>query len=236
VKALHCTIVDDEPLALALLEYYVRQTPFLELASKHSSAEAALAALETNPVDLVIADIQMPGMLGTEFVKRLGGGVMVIFSTAFPAYAIEGFRLDAVDYLLKPFEYASFLKAVTKALELGEMRDTRARREPVRDFLFLRSGFRQVKVDIGKILYIEGEKDYAKIVLEGPSRPVLTLSSLKALEEKLRGWPFIRVHRSWIVHLRRVDSVEKGAIQVGGTSIPITETYREALEKALRDE
>lgn len=235
MKALRCALVDDEPLALALLERYVRRTPFLELVSTHSSAEAALAGLAADPVDLVVADIQMPGMLGTEFVKRLAGGEMVVFSTAFPAFAIDGFRLDAVDYLLKPFEYAAFLKAASKALELRELRDSQARREPARDFLFLRSGFRQVKVDIGKILFIEGEKDYARIVLEAPARPVLVLSSLKALEEKLRDWPFVRVHRSWIVHLRRVDAVEKGMVVVGGASIPVAETYREHLEKALRD-
>jgi len=233
LKALRCLLVDDEPLALALLERYVRRTPFLELVSTHSSAESALAGLAADPVDLVVADIQMPGMLGTEFVQNLTGGEMVIFSTAFPDFAIDGFRLNAVDYLLKPFDYEAFLKAASKALELREYRDSRDRREAVRDFLFVRCGFRQVKVDIGKILYIEGEKDYARIVLEAPSRPVLALTSLKALEEKLRGWPFVRVHRSWIVHLRRVDSVEKGAVVVGGANIPIAETYRESLERAL---
>jgi DNA-binding LytR/AlgR family response regulator len=229
-------LVDDEPPALALLERYARKTPFLELVSMHASGESALASLETQPVDLIIVDVQMPGMLGTELAKRLQGKHMVIFSTAFPDFAVEGFRLDAVDYLLKPFDYASFLKAVTKALELRDLRVSRSRTEPARDFLFLRSGFRQVKVDIGKILYIEGEKDYAKIVLHAPAKPVLALSSLKALEEKLKDWPFIRVHRSWIVHLRHVDSVEKGAVVVGGTTIPIAESYREVLEKALGDE
>lgn len=237
MRAVRCAIVDDEPLALALLASYVERTPFLELAWRASSAEAAMEARRTDPVDLLVVDIQMPGLLGTEFVKSLGSDSLVVFSTAFREYAVEGFQLDAVDYLLKPYGYPRFLKAAAKARDLIQMREAMLQTESVasrEDFFFVRCGYKQVRVDIGRILYVEGEKDYARIVLDGLERPLLALTSLKALEERLQGHSFLRVHRSWIVHMRRVEAVEKGAILIGGKSIPIADKYKAAVEHSLR--
>ncbi|MEK7391518.1 MAG: LytTR family DNA-binding domain-containing protein, partial [Fibrobacterota bacterium] len=201
------------------------------------SAEAAMEARRTDPVDLLVVDIQMPGLLGTEFVKSLGSDSLVVFSTAFREYAVEGFQLDAVDYLLKPYGYPRFLKAAAKARDLIQMREAMLQTESVasrEDFFFVRCGYKQVRVDIGRILYVEGEKDYARIVLDGLERPLLALTSLKALEERLQGHSFLRVHRSWIVHMRRVEAVEKGAILIGGKSIPIADKYKAAVEHSLR--
>jgi DNA-binding LytR/AlgR family response regulator len=237
MRTVRCAIVDDEPLALALLASYVERTPFLELAWRASSAEAAMESRRTDPVDLLVVDIQMPGLLGTEFVKSLGSDALVVFSTAFGGYAVEGFQLDAVDYLLKPYGYPRFLKAAAKARDLIQMREAMLQTESVStrdDFFFVRCGYKQVRVDIGRILYVEGEKDYARIVLDGSERPLLALTSLKALEERLQGHSFLRVHRSWIVHMRRVEAVEKGAILIGGKNIPIADKYKAAVEHSLR--
>lgn len=237
MRTVRCAIVDDEPLALALLASYVERTPFLELAWRASSAEAAMESRRTDPVDLLVVDIQMPGLLGTEFVKSLGSDALVVFSTAFGGYAVEGFQLDAVDYLLKPYGYPRFLKAAAKARDLILMREAMLQTESVatrEDFFFVRCGYKQVRVDISRILYVEGEKDYARIVLDGGDRPLLALTSLKALEERLQGRSFLRVHRSWIVHMRRVEAVEKGAILIGGKSIPIADKYKAVVEVALR--
>jgi len=219
-------IVDDEPLALDLLETYVQRTPFLELVGRASSAFQAMEIMKEKTVDFILLDIQMPGLSGTEFARSLRSGQKIIFSTAFAEYAIEGFKLDAVDYLLKPYDYAEFLRAVQKVqTSLVQTPSTESF-----DYFFVKSEYRLIRIDVERILYVEGMKDYIKIHLQGESKPVLTLMSLKGIMEKLPSQTFQRVHRSFIVHMRHVTLIEKGFAIIGNVQVPIAEKYREMLD------
>jgi len=226
--------IDDEPLALQLVKGYVEKTPFLELAASFDNPVEAVAFIGSSDVDLVLLDIQMPDLTGTELAGVISGGPKVIFTTAYEKYALEGFRLDAVDYLLKPFSYAEFLKAVQKAERLIDLE----RRElPVlevkNDFLFIKSDYKIRRINFSEIHYIEGLKDYVKIFLIGEKKPVLSLSTMKALEARLPGDRFMRVHRSYIVNLDTVKVIERNRIVFGEVRIPITEQYKERFQKFL---
>lgn len=227
METIRTLIVDDEPLALDLLESYVQRTPFLELAGRASSAFHAMEVLKEQAIDLMILDIQMPGLTGTDFARSLRSGQKIVFSTAFPEYAIEGFKLDAVDYLLKPYDYAEFLRAVQKVQSILSVNIT----SETSDYFFVKSEYRLIRIDVEKILFIEGMKDYIKIHIHGESKPVLTLMSLKAILEKLPAQEFQRVHRSFIVHMRHVTLIEKGYALIGNAQIPIAEKYREMLDE-----
>ena len=175
--------IDDEPLALQLVKGYVEKTPTLELAGTFDNPVDAVAFIQSAEVDLVLLDIQMPDLTGTELARVIAGGPKVIFTTAYEKYALEGFRLDAVDYLLKPFSYAEFLKAVQKAEKLiAAERSQLPALEVNNDFLFIRSESRIRRINFSEIHYIEGLKDYVKIWLKDERKPVLSLSTLKALE------------------------------------------------------
>jgi len=226
--------IDDEPLALQLVKGYVEKTPFLELAASFDNPVEAVTFIGSSDVDLVLLDIQMPDLTGTELAGVISGGPKVIFTTAYEKYALEGFRLDAVDYLLKPFSYAEFLKAVQKAERLIDLE----RRElPVlevkNDFLFIKSDYKIRRINFSEIHYIEGLKDYVKIFLIGEKKPVLSLSTMKALEARLPGDRFMRVHRSYIVNLDTVKVIERNRIVFGEVRIPITEQYKERFQKFL---
>lgn len=226
--------IDDEPLALQLVKEYVEKTPFLELAGVFDNPVEAVAFIKSSDVDLVLLDIQMPDLTGTELAGVISGGPKVIFTTAYEKYALEGFRLDAVDYLLKPFSYAEFLKAVQKAeklinLERKELPSLEIRNE----FLFIKSDYKIRRIDFSEIHYIEGLKDYVKIFLRGEKKPVLSLSTLKALEARLPEDRFMRVHRSYIVSLETVKVIERGRIVYGEVRIPVTDQYREKFQEFL---
>jgi two-component system response regulator LytT len=226
--------IDDEPLALQLVRGYVEKTPFLELAASFDNPVDAVAFIGSSDVDLVLLDIQMPDLTGTELAKVIGGGTKVIFTTAYEKYALEGFRLDAVDYLLKPFSYAEFLRAAQKAERLIDLE----RRElPVlevkNDFLFIKSDYKIRRINFSEIHYIEGLKDYVKIFLIGEKKPVLSLSTMKALEARLPGDRFMRVHRSYIVNLDTVKVIERNRIVYGEVRIPVTDQYKEQFQKFL---
>ena len=200
---LSCAIIDDEPLAVELMESYVRKTPFLELQGSFGSGVAAFGMLCDRPVDLLFCDIQMPGLNGVEFSRMLPADTRVIFTTAFSRYAVEGFRVNAVDYLLKPISYADFLAAAQKALEWFELkRHAGAPADDLRS-IFVKTEYRLRQIELERILYIEGLKDYVKIHVEDEPHPVLSLMSLKSLEEQLPADRFIRVHRA----ARRAGSV-----------------------------
>ena len=226
--------IDDEPLALQLVKGYVEKTPTLELAGAFDNPVDAVAFIRSGDVDLVSLDIQMPDLTGTELARVIAGGPKVIFTTAYEKYALEGFRLDAVDYLLKPFSYAEFLKAVQKAeklinLERKELPSLEIRNE----FLFIRSDYKIRRIDFSEIHYIEGLKDYVKIFLRGEKKPLLSQSTLKALESRLPEDRFMRVHRSYIVNLETVKVIDRGRIVYGEVRIPVTEQYRDRFQEFL---
>ncbi len=232
---IRCAIIDDEPLALGLLASYVKKTPSLELCGTYSSAIQAMEMLSNNPVDLLFLDIQMPELNGLEFSKMVPEKTRIVFTTAFEQYAIDGYRANALDYLLKPISYADFIEAVGKAVEWfnlklkaeGEKTNTQTETP---DYIYVKSDYKLIQISLDKILYIEGLKDYVKIYTEDNPRPILSLISMKALEEKLPEERFLRVHRSFIVQKQKIKVIDKGRIVFGKEYIPISETYKTLLQ------
>jgi two-component system, LytTR family, response regulator LytT len=226
--------IDDEPLALQLVKGYIEKTPFLELAGAFDNPVDAVVYIKSSIVDLVLLDIQMPDITGTELARVISGGPKIIFTTAYEKYALEGFRLDAVDYLLKPFSYAEFLKAVQKTQKLIDLETKQLPSLEVKnDFLFIKSEYKIRRINFSEINYIEGLKDYVKIFLTDEKKPVLSLSTLKALEAKLPEERFMRVHRSFIVSLEKVKVIDRNRIVFGEVRIPVTEQYKESFQKFL---
>lgn len=225
---LKCIIVDDEPLAVALLKSYAEQTPFLELVATFNSAVSAINAIEDMDVDLIFLDINMPQMNGIELSKSLPPSIKIIFTTAYDQYAIEGFRLNALDYLLKPISYADFLNAAQRAQEwynrVGSKRTSS---------LFVKSGYQTRKINFDSILYIENQKDYVDFFLEGIAEPVSSLMSMQSLEAKLPKDLFMRTHRSFIVNLTKIAVVERYCILFGKKYVPVSETYRKPFQKFI---
>lgn len=226
--------VDDEPLALKLVAGYIRKTPFLNCAGTFDNPFGAMEFQENNHVDLIFLDIQMPELTGTEFARTVTPSTKIVFTTAFEKYAIEGFRLDAVDYLLKPFGYDEFLLAAQKARKLIELEQiANIRIESNDEFLFLKSEYKIRRINFDDILYIEGLKDYVKVYLRNEPKPILSINTLKSLEAKLPESRFMRVHRSYIVNLSRVETIERCRIVFGNIYIPISDPYREKFQKFL---
>lgn len=222
-----CIIVDDEPLALGLLEKYVLMTPFLELVGQCSSAIQALEMLEKNSIQLIFLDIQMPELNGIALSKMISKNTKVVFTTAFDQYAIEGFKVNAIDYLLKPFNYEEFFTAANKAKEWIELTapDTSNSQG---DYIFIRSEYKLIKILLSDVLYFEGAKDYIKIWLADNPRPLLTLMSLKALENQLSSANFMRIHRSFIIALDKIHAVERNHVVINSdTRILIAEQYKD---------
>ncbi|WP_217363288.1 LytR/AlgR family response regulator transcription factor [Winogradskyella undariae] len=223
-----CVIVDDEPMALNLVESYVEKTPFLDFKKKCSSAIEAMEYIKTNPVDLVFLDIQMPDLTGLEFSKMLPKETRVIFTTAFDHYALEGFKVEAIDYLLKPFDYAEFLAAANKANAWFEL--VKGQKQSIvseeKEFLFVKSEYKQLRIKLADVLYFEGLKDYIKIWIKDNPKPILTLMSLKSLEEELPSTQFMRVHRSFIVSLNNINVIERSQIIINEQRITVSEHYK----------
>jgi two-component system response regulator LytT len=226
--------IDDEPLALQLVTGYIKQTPFLQFIGGFDNPMSALEFYESHPVELVFLDIQMPDLLGTDFVRKLQPGPKIVFATAFEKFALEGFKLDAVDYLLKPFGYEEFLVAAQKARNLIELERMKvAKIETNEKFLFLKSEYKIIRINFDDILYIEGLKDYVKVFLKNEARPILSINSLKTLEAKLPASRFMRVHRSFIVNLERVETIERFRIVFGKVYIPVSEQYKDKFQQFL---
>jgi two-component system, LytTR family, response regulator LytT len=226
--------IDDEPLALTLVAGYISRTPFLHLSGTFDNALSAIEFLEKQEVDLMFVDIQMPDLSGTEFVRTLMRKSKVIFTTAFEKYALEGFRLQAVDYLLKPFGYEEFLASAQKVQHLIDLEQKHPASLETNDtFLFLKSEYKIRRINFDDILYIEGMKDYVKVFLRNEPRPVLSINSLKALELKLPPSRFMRVHRSFIVNLQRVETIERFRIVFGSVYIPVSDQYKEKFQAFL---
>ncbi len=228
---LTCAIIDDEPLAVSLLESYVLKTPFLELMGTFNSALDAISTFSNQPVDVLYLDIQMPELNGIEFSRILKKDTRIIFTTAFSAYALDSYKVNALDYLLKPISYADFLKSANKALQWYELI-----RKPTAasDFasaeansIFVKTEYKLVRIELSSILYIEGLKDYVKIYIENEPHPLLSLTSLKSMEEMLPENRFIRVHRSFIVQPQKIKIIERNRIVFGKTYIPISDSYKQ---------
>lgn len=229
-----CYIIDDEPLAIKLLENYVAKTPFLELKGGSSSPVKAMEELIKNPVDLIFLDIQMPELNGLEFSRIIGNRSKIIFTTAFQQYAVESYRLNALDYLLKPISYPDFLSAAEKSLPAKEENTTQDKEtdKPV-ESIFVKSEYKLKRIEIKDILYIEGLKDYVKIHVENTPLPVTSLISLKSLEQTLPQDTFMRVHRSFIVNMNKVKVIERNRIIFGKDYIPISDGVKDDFIKAL---
>ena len=231
---IQCLIVDDEPLALDLIAGYVSKTPGLAVAGKCSSAFEAMECLSKEKIDLIFLDIQMPGLSGLELSRSLPEGPRVIFTTAFEQYAVEGFKVEALDYLLKPVSYPEFLTSVNKAKRWFELTQQKTF-QTSRNSIFVKTDYKIVQIDLNTILYIEGLKDYVKIYRENVEKPVLTLMSMKSLEENLPRNSFMRVHRSFIVNLDKITTIERNRIVFGKTYIPISENYKEKFQKFVNE-
>lgn len=234
---LNCIIVDDEPLALDLLEEYVRRTPYLKLVARCTGGQQAMQAFEAGGIDVAFLDIQMPGINGLELSRRIGGsGTKIIFTTAFEQYAIEGFRVDALDYLLKPFNFSEFSRAAEKARTWFEMRRSAAKNatsatEPQARSIIVKADYKQHVIPVSEIIYIESLRDYINIVTENGG--VKTLMSMKSIEELLPKKGFARTHRSYIVNVDKVRTVERMQAIVAGRTVPVSESYKESLMEKL---
>lgn len=238
MTVLNCFIVDDEPLALALVESYVKKTPFLNLTGKFSSALACSAAIQTSVPDLIFLDIQMADLSGMEFAELVPDKTRIIFTTAFQQYAIQGYKVNALDYLLKPFSYAEFLLAANKALkwfQMGQNAIATLDATTTRESVFVKSNYQLVQIELSKILYIEGLKDYLKIYLDNTQQPVVTHITMKSMDEMLPDKDFIRVHRSFIVRKDKIRIVDRYRIVFGKTYIPVSETYKDSFDRFLEE-
>lgn len=231
---LNCWIVDDEPLALDLLSSYVERTSFLKLTGRYANAVQAMKKIHEEKIDVIFLDIQMPEVNGMEFARFIDKDTRIIFTTAFSEYAIEGYKVDALDYLLKPFSYTDFFNASLKALEWHKMK-TASEKESTAETtgIFVRSDYKLIHILFNDILFIEGLKDYIKIYTTKESRPILTLMNLKTMEEELPHTSFFRVHRSYIINRDKISSIDKNRIIINQQEIPIGETYRKTFMQAI---
>ncbi len=232
---MNCMILDDERLAIQLVEDNIGRLPYLNLVGKATHASEAYQILAEQKVDLLFLDIQMPGMTGIQFLRSLQNPPLVIFLTAYEKYALEGYELNVVDYLLKPSSFERFANATQKALDRfrGQKESTSTQLE--NGFLFVYSEYNLVKVPFDDLLFVQGLKDYIKIFRRSTTKPLLTRSSLAAIKAKLPNPPFFRCHRSYIVSLQAIDSIRKGRIKIEEHEVPVSDGYRQELERQIQD-
>lgn len=238
---LNCVIVDDEPLALELIRSYVNKTSFLKLLGTYPNAIQAMKDLTgREPVHLLFLDIQMPGIDGLEFSKLIDSYTRIVFTTAFSQYAVDSYKVNALDYLLKPISYADFLQAVNKAVHWFELREKKistTEEVPVvsPEYIYVKSDYKLIQIPLNQILYIEGLKDYVKIHLEGETKPVLSLISMKMMEERLPSDNFIRVHRSYIVQKSKIKVIDRGRIVFNKEYVPVSESHKQELFEYINE-
>ncbi len=226
---LNCAIIDDEPLAAELLASYARKTPELNLTGTFDSAVMAMKMLREETVDLLFLDIQMPELSGLEFANLLPKRTRVIFTTAFDRYAIEGYKVNAIDYLLKPISYDKFILSVNKAIEWFKVVDKQNLLSQDK-FIYVKSEYKLIQIKFDDILYVEGLKDYIKVYLTGEKKSVMSLMNMKKLEDFLPQPQFLRVHRSFIVNMSKVEMIDRGRIVVDGNFIPVSESYKDKVQ------
>jgi two-component system, LytTR family, response regulator len=227
---MNCVILDDEPLAVELLSQYVADTENLSLSFATTDAFAAIQFIQKNEVDIIFLDVQMPELSGIQVLKIIGNNYKVIFTTAYTDYALDGYEYNITDYLLKPITQERFLKAVDKALATGIAPSLKGTGTD-NDFIFIKSDSKMIKVNLNEILFVEGLKDY--ISIQTTKEKLITLQNLKTLEQHLSGQQFMRVHKSYIVALNKIDTIEKNRIFIGTEVIPIGETYRDIFLKRI---
>lgn len=230
-----CVAIDDEPLAVKKIAGYIGKIPFLELVAECRSASEAMSVLSENDVQLLFIDINMPDISGMDFVKSLAKKPYIVFTTAYSEYAVEGFQVEAVDYLLKPISFSNFLKAANKVKNLIEL-STNSQKESLRataNHLFVKSEYKLIRIELDDIIYIESQHEYIKIHLIN-SNPVMTQISLKSIGEQLPSDRFMQVHRSFIVNLTRVSVIERNRIVFdGNVYIPVSEQYKEKFQEYI---
>lgn len=239
-QKLNCIAIDDEPLALQLVESYIKRTPFLNLIGTYGSAEEAMSTIQNEKIDVAFLDIQMPDFSGLQVSKMLSPDTKVVFVTAHDRFAIEGYKVNAVGYLLKPISYDEFLEVAMKVQNMCIKETVSAPASIVaaqeeQKTLLVKSDYKMLQITISDILYIEGLKDYVKIYLENVKEPIVTLLSMKSLEMKLPENKFCRVHRSFIVQTSKCKIIEKGRIVIENNSIPISDSYRASFFEKLQN-
>lgn len=238
---IRCIIVDDEPLAVAQMEKYVERVPFLENVGSCSSAAEAMEVLSNGNVDVMFVDISMPDISGMQLVRSLSNPPMVVFTTAYSEYAVEGFKVDAVDYLLKPIGFDDFLRAAGRVKDMYTLRNVQLGSETASearcsDSLFVKSDYRIIRVPINTIMYVESMSEYVRIFVEGQTKPVISLLSMKKVEEALPAEMFMRVHRSYLVNLNKIKEVSKMRIVYdNNVYIPIGDMYKDAFFAYVED-
>lgn len=232
---IRCIALDDEPLALRQITNYIEKTPFLELKDCFESPMTAITYLQSNEVDLMFVDINMPDINGLDFVKSLENPPKIIFTTAYSEYAVEGFRVDALDYILKPIDYPTFLKAANKAKSWFNLHEKQPEQiQSNDDFLFIKSEYKIVRVKLDDITYIEGMREYIRIHLVN-DKPIMTLLSMKAMDAQLATKNFMRVHRSFIVNLNKITTIERNRIVFDKVYIPVSEQYKDAFQQFVEN-
>lgn len=224
---LRCCVIDDEPLARDLIASYVEKTPFMELVGKFSSAQEAIKVILEENIDVVFLDIHMPQLNGLEFARIIPQSCRIIFTTAYDRYAVDGYKVNALDYLMKPISYEEFVGAANRALEWTDVSRRAEANSHDNRYLIVRSEYKQIQIPVKDILFIEGLKDYVKIYIEGESNSIMSLMSIKALENYLPVSDFMRVHRSYIVNKSKIRIIERNRIVFGKHYIPVSDSYKQ---------
>ncbi len=233
---LNCVIIDDEPLAAELLASYAKKIPFIELQGCFNSATEAIKTIREKKIDLIFLDIQMPEISGLEFARIIGEDTRIVFTTAFSQYAIDGYKVNALDYLLKPISFEKFLEVAKKALDYFETKNKSLTMKQDR-FIFVKSEYKLQKVCFDDILYIEGVKDYVKFYIDNDNsnKNIMSLMNMKKVEEFLPSPEFMRIHRSYIVHMPKVTLIDRFRIVMGEQYLPISESYKDNVQKYIEE-
>jgi DNA-binding LytR/AlgR family response regulator len=233
-KTMNCLIVDDEPLAQDVIESHIAKTEGLKLVGKCNNAITAAEKLKANPVDVLFLDIQMPEISGIDFLRSLENPPLVVFTTAYSEYAVEGFELSAIDYLLKPISYERFLKAVEKAKEYHALKNSDPGEADLDDeYIFVKANQKQIKIGYNEIKYIEAFADYVKIYVN--DRRIVTLQTMKKMEAKLPADKFCRIHRSFIASFKHIDSFNSSEVEIDGVKMPIGKNYKENFLNKMKE-
>ncbi|WP_417444751.1 LytR/AlgR family response regulator transcription factor [Joostella sp.] len=239
---MRCIIIDDEPLAIDLIKEYCGKLDFIDVVGVFTNALDAIVTIKERNVDLIFSDIEMPQINGIDFINSLDNKPLFIFTTAYSQYAVEGFELNAVDYLVKPIPYHRFIKAVSRAKEIIANKNSTMTtnvfsstgdQKLENDYIFIKADYENVKVDLEDIKYIQGLKDYLKVHINGTNKPILTLMSFKELLSKLPEKEFVRIHRSFVINVPFVKTIQKNKVVIDDIRIPIGDSYKEEFYNRL---
>lgn len=233
MNKIRCIAIDDEPIALGIVASHIKKIPYLELLAEFDNPIDASEYIQKHEVQLIFLDIYMPDLSGVEFARTLNKNCKVIFTTAYDKYAVEGFQLHALDYLLKPISYEVFANSVKHAKEYFDLVESKQTEMPINtesNYLFVKADYQIHRIEFDDILYFEGLKDYVKLYIEGTSKSIVFHSTMKSLEEKLPSDLFMRVHRSFIVSLHKIKTIERDGILFGNKRIPISKQYKSGFD------